>query len=234
MQGRAVFALHPHQTRFAIPASAAIVLPRDLPPNRAVLAANMETALNIAWDAQVAPGDTVAIVGAGVVGSLAGAICARIPGCVVTLIDVNEARRVIATKLGCAFALPGESPRDCDVVVHASATQDGLATALAAAGTEARVVEASWYGSQPVTINLGGSFHSRRLELVGSQVGQLPPGRRARWSHRRRLEMALHFLADHRLDALISGESRFGDLPRDYGQVLEDPDTLCHCVRYMS
>ena len=51
LRGRAVFALHPHQTRLIIPVSAAIPLPESLTPTRAVLAANMETALNAVWDA---------------------------------------------------------------------------------------------------------------------------------------------------------------------------------------
>lgn len=232
LAGRTVFVLHPHQDRFVAPAAMAVPLPAGLPPRRAVLAANAETALNVVWDAGVAPGDRVAVVGAGVVGALAGWIAARIPGTEVTLVDVTPRRAAVAEALGCGFAPPGGAPLDQDVVIHASASAEGLATAVRLAGTEAAVIEASWYGDRPVCLALGGAFHSRRLRLVASQVGELPPQRRPRWDHRRRLECALSLLADPALDALLSGETAFDDLPLRYGDILADPDTLCHLVRY--
>jgi len=227
-----VFALHPHQDLFAVPAGAARPLPQGLAPERAVLAANMETALNVVWDAGAGPGDRVAVVGAGVVGALAGWLLARMPGAEVTLVDTNPARAALAAALGCDFALPDAAPADCDVVVHASADPEGLATALRAAGTEATVVEASWYGDRPVPVGLGAAFHSRRLRLVSSQVGQVPADRRARWTHGRRLETALGLLDAPELDVLISGETGFAELPARYGAILDDPATLCHRVRY--
>ncbi|WP_274627022.1 zinc-dependent alcohol dehydrogenase [Arvimicrobium flavum] len=229
---RTVFVLHPHQARFSAPESMAVPLPKEVPAARAVLAASMETALNIVWDARAAPGDRIAIVGAGVIGALAGYLCARIPGTEVTLVDKNPMRAALASTLGCRFALPQDSPEDCDVVIHASASTAGLATALAAAAMEARVVEASWYGANHVSAPLGAAFHSRRLQLVSSQVGHVPADRRVRWPNRRRLKTALGLLADAGLDILISGESEFSRLPARYAAILADPATLCHRVRY--
>jgi hypothetical protein len=232
LRGREVFVLHPHQDVFSAPVAMAVPLPPGVPAARAVLAANMETALNIVWDGGVGPGDRVAVVGAGVVGALVGWLCARLPGAVVTLVDVNRGRGALAAALGCGFAVPGDVPEDCDLVIHASATGAGLATALAAAGPEATVVEASWYGDREVSVGLGGAFHSRRLRLVSSQVGQVSQARRARWTHARRLTTALALLADPALDALISGESDFAKLPETYPGILDRPDTLCHRIRY--
>lgn len=232
LEGREVFVLHPHQDRFAAPTAMAVPLPEGLPPARAVLAANMETALNIVWDAGLSPGDRVAVVGAGVIGCLAAWIAARIPGAQVTLVDLNLGRAGIAAALGCAFAEPPDAPQDCDCVIHASASAAGLATAIGAAGTEARVVEASWHGEGATPAPLGGAFHSRRLALVSSQVGAIPPSHRARWTHRRRMEAALALLVAPELDALISGETAFRDLPARYAAILDHPDTLCHRIRY--
>jgi threonine dehydrogenase-like Zn-dependent dehydrogenase len=159
-------------------------------------------------------------------------LCGRLPGAEVTLVDVNPGRAAVAAALGCGFAAPEAAPGDCDLVIHASATGAGLATGLGAAGLEATVVEASWYGDRPPTVGLGGAFHSRRLRLVSSQVGLVPTGRRARWSNRRRLEAALGLLADPALDALISGETAFDALAERYGAILEASDTLCHRVFY--
>ena len=232
LAGRDVFVLHPHQDRFAAPAAMAVALPRGVPPGRAVLGANMETALNVVWDAGALPCDRVTVVGAGVVGALAAWLCARLPGAEVTLVDTNPDRAAVADALGCGFAAPEAAPGDCDLVIHASATGAGLATALGAAGLEATVVEASWYGDRPPTVGLGGAFHSRRLRLISSQVGHVPTGRRARWGNRQRLEAALRLLADPVLDVLIDGETAFEDLPARYGAILERPGTLCHRVRY--
>jgi NADPH:quinone reductase-like Zn-dependent oxidoreductase len=230
--GEIVFALHPHQTRFCVPDEAAVPVPAFVPAARAVLAANMETALNILWDAAVQPGDRVVVVGAGVVGALAAYLCARMPGMEVCLIDVNPHKAQVAEALGCAFALPTEVPTGADVVIHTSASSDGLATAIDAAGVEAIIAEASWYGTKPTTVPLGAAFHQKRLRIIGTQVGRIPAHRAARWSYRRRLLKALELLADPVLDVLICGETAFDDVPLHYGSILADPATLCHRIRY--
>jgi len=230
--GKEVFALFPHQDNFRLSEEMLYPLPHALPAERAVLAANMETALNVLWDSGATAGDRIAVIGTGVLGSLIGYLAAKLPGAEVTLIDLNPARKELAPKLGCSFALPEDAPTHCDVVIHTSASERGLGLALEIAGQEAIVLEASWYGSDLVSLSLGAAFHSRRLRIVGSQVGSLPADRAPRWSHRRRMLKALELLCDPALDALISGESNFADLPRDYGRVLSDPETLCHRIRY--
>jgi hypothetical protein len=231
--GRIGFALHPHQTAFNLPADAVALLPPDVPASRGVLAANMETALNAVWDAAPGPADRIAIVGGGVVGSLCAFLCAKLPGAEVTLVDIDPARAEIATAFGVAFALPFDAAGDCDVVIHASATQAGLATALRLAGDEAPVIELSWYGSAQVTAPLGEAFHSRRLRLVSSQVGQVAASHRTRWTHRRRLAAALGLLGDDALEALIAPAVDFHDLPALLPKILAAPGgVLCPLIRY--
>ncbi len=230
--GRTVFFLSPHQSAGVLPGDFAVPVPDGVPPRRAVLGANMETALNILWDAGIGPGDRVAIIGAGVVGLLAGFLAAAIPGTDVTMVDIDAAKAEICAKLGIAFALHHRIPQDCDIAINTSASAAGLESAIAAAGVEATIVEASWYGDKPVTVPLGGAFHSRRLRIVSSQVGLVAPARRARWTHRRRLAKALDLLRDERLDALISDESPFLNAAEDYPRVLADPATLAHIFTY--
>lgn len=235
LRGRTVFALHPHQTRFVVPADAVVPVPDGVPARRAVLAANMETALNAVWDAGAGPADRIAVVGAGVVGLLVAHLCAALPGAEVTIVDVVSARDKIAAALGLRFARPEEAPRDCDLVVHASGSAAGLSTALRLAGDEATVLELSWYGEQAVAAPLGGAFHSRRLTLKSSQVGKVAASHRPRWTHRRRLAAALALLADGRLDALLSRPVRFADLPEQIGIILApESDVLCPLVDYGS
>jgi NADPH:quinone reductase-like Zn-dependent oxidoreductase len=213
--GTHVFCLHPHQDIFHVPADCLAPVPGAIPPRRATLAANMETALNALWDGGAGPGDRIVVVGAGVVGLLVAALAARLPGAAVTVVDVAAARRPLAEALGARFAGPAEAPAEADVVFHASATAAGLNTAIGCAGLEATIVEMSWYGDKPAEVGLGGAFHSRRLRLISSQVGQVSPGRRPRWDYRRRMQAALHLLEQPALDLLVAEEIAFEDAPRE-------------------
>ena len=219
--GRTVFCLHPHQDHFNAPLATLVPVPDGVPARRATLAANMETALNALWDSAAGPGDRIVVVGAGVVGLLVAALAARLPGAEVTVVDVDESRRPIAQSLGARFAPPKQAPGDADIVFHASATAAGLNAAISCAGFEGTIVEMSWYGDKPVQVDLGGAFHSRRLKLVSSQVGHVSPGRRPRWTHRRRVEAAVGLLAAMpALDALVAEEIAFEDAPRELPGIL--------------
>jgi threonine dehydrogenase-like Zn-dependent dehydrogenase len=194
----------------------------------------METALNGFWDAGVTAGDRVAVVGAGVVGSLLAYVAARCPGTEVELVDVDSSKASVADALGATFKLPGDATRDADAVVHASGSPSGLRTALDLAGTEATVTELSWFGTSTAELPLGEAFHSRRLRIQSSQVGSVPAARRARWTNRRRLELAVSLLADARLDVLVSGESRFEDLPNTMTELSNErrSKSLCRRITY--
>ena len=233
LAGRTVFCLFPHQTSYVVPATAAHLVPDDVPAARAVLAANMETALNGVWDAQVLPGDRVTVVGGGTVGCLVAWLAGRIPGCDVQLVDIAPDRQAVARQLGVTFALPLAATPGRDVVIHASGAAAGLDTALSLAGFEATVVELSWYGNRPVTAALGKAFHAQRLTLKSSQVGHVPAERRARWTYTRRMAAALALLADPVLDALVTGECAFDELPGVMPSLTSATSrALCHRVRY--
>ncbi|MGH1342407.1 MAG: zinc-dependent alcohol dehydrogenase [Nannocystales bacterium] len=235
--GRRVFCLHPHQSWACVESSMVTELPGTLPPGRAVLTANMETALNATWDGGVSPGDRVVVVGGGVVGCLVAYLCGRIPGTNVQLVDVDERREAVASALGVDFAVPPGTWSEADVVFHASATSAGLQTAVDASGLEARIVEVSWYGDKPVSLELGAQFHPGRLQIVSSQVGRIPASRAARWSYGRRLRVALELLCDDVLDVLISGESPFETMPAVMSRILapaseRSEPVLCHRICY--
>lgn len=232
--GQRVFCLYPHQTLFTVPGDAAIAVPDHVPTARAVLAAQIETALNATWDLAPRIGDRIAVVGGGTIGCLAAWLCARIPGTEVTLIDINPERAMIAEALGVRFALEADAPRNCDAVIHASGSSDGLGLALSLAGFEAEIMELSWYGDKAVTVPLGGVFHSQRLSLRSSQVGMVSPSRRARWSHARRLGLALSLASDVRLDCLVREETVFDDLSAALPGLLGRPGALFHRVLYQS
>jgi hypothetical protein len=230
---RNVFVLHPHQTRYSVPAESVYVVPEDVPPGRAVLTASLETAINGVWDARPHLGDRVVVIGAGTVGCLTAWLAGHVPGCDVELVDVNPARAAIAETLGVRFTPAEMVSAGADVVIHASGSSEGLGLALRVAGFEATVVELSWYGDETVPIRLGGGFHALRLTLKSSQVGAVAASQRARWDARRRMRLALSMLSDAVLDALITAESAFEELPRTMARLANGPGpTLCHRIRY--
>ena len=233
LEGRTAFVLYPHQTRYVVPSASVHVLPASVPASRAVLAANLETAINGLWDADPRIGDRIVVIGGGTVGCLVAWLASRIPGCDVELVDVNSRRADVARALGVRFTSPDHVSADADVVIHASGSAEGLALAFMTAGFEARIVELSWYGSGEVPVALGGGFHSRRLTLMSSQVGSVARAQRARWDTRRRMRLALELLAHDEVDALITGESRFDELPAVMATLASSPgDALCHRIRY--
>lgn len=230
--GRTVFSLYPHQTRYVVPASAVTPVPDTVPAARAVLAGTVETAVNALWDAAPLVGDRIAVVGAGMVGACVAAVLARYPGVRVQLVDAEPARAALAEALGVDFALPQDAAGDRDLVVHASATEAGLARSLELLAPEGTVLELSWYGDRKVSLPLGEAFHSRRLVMRGSQVGTVSPARRSR-TFADRLALALDLLADPVFDALLTGECAFEELPAVLPRLASgELPALCHLVRY--
>jgi 2-desacetyl-2-hydroxyethyl bacteriochlorophyllide A dehydrogenase len=231
--GRRVFALHPHQDHFQVPEAMVTIIPDTIPAKRATLAANMETALNAHWDAGTAPADRILVIGAGIVGLLVAYLARRIAGTEVTIADIDPARAHYAAALGLAFATPGEAPENNRIVFHASATSAGLESALEKCAFEGTVVELSWYGTKPVTLRLGAAFHSRRLKIISSQVGHVAPNQRQSVSHRNRLAKAISLLDDAALDALVTDEIAFDDLPAGLARIWSSAsDGLPPVVRY--
>jgi NADPH:quinone reductase-like Zn-dependent oxidoreductase len=234
--GTRVFCLHPHQEEAVIPATFCARVPDSVPDARAALAANMETALNALWDAAPLAGERAMVIGAGVVGLLAAFLLARIPGVVVTVVDRDGAKRALAESFGARFALPEEAPADQELILHASASEAGLALALDRAAFEARILELSWFGAARPALPLGAAFHHRRLRLLSSQVGHVSPAMRGRRSHAERLALALALLDDPRLDALLGPFVPFAELPARIGALLDPPpgapQPLCPIVTY--
>jgi len=217
--GRHVFSLYPHQSRFRVGAGAVVALPDGVPATRAILAANAETALNAIWDAGIEPGERVLVLGAGLLGCLIAAFLSRIHDHV----DVTDKLAEPAAALA-DFPVNSVSSetlgQNYDLVLHSTASAAGLQAAIGALGFEGRVIELSWFGDRPVSLMLGGAFHSRRLTIRASQVGHVAPSRREATTRRDRLVEALALLADPRLDRLITGEVAFVDLPAEIPRLL--------------
>jgi NADPH:quinone reductase-like Zn-dependent oxidoreductase len=233
LRGRTVFCLYPHQTEYVVPASAVSVVPEGVPPARAVLAGTVETAINALWDAAPAVGDRVAVVGGGMVGCCVARLLQRYPAVKVTLVDVDPGRAEVAAALEVDFALPDDAPAELDLVVHTSATSAGLQCSLDLLAAEGSVIDLSWYGDTEVRLSLGGAFHARRLAIRSSQVGTISPARASRRTLADRLALALELLRDPAFDALLTGESRFAEMPDVMARLAAGTlPALCHTLTY--
>jgi NADPH:quinone reductase-like Zn-dependent oxidoreductase len=231
--GKTVFCLYPHQTVYVVPADAVYVVPDGVPPSRAVLAGTVETAVNALWDAAPLIGDRIAVVGAGMVGCCVARLLAQIVGVHVTVIDVDASRATTAAALGADFALPADATGGCDLVFHTSGSSAGLQLSLDLLGPEGAVTDLSWYGDAEVRLSLGGTFHSSRLSIHASQVSAVATARRRRRSTRQRLEFALDLLRDPAFDQLITGRSRFTELPDVMARLADGRlPALCHTIEY--
>jgi 2-desacetyl-2-hydroxyethyl bacteriochlorophyllide A dehydrogenase len=231
--GRSVFCLFPHQTSYVVAPAAVVPLPDGVPEARAVLAANLETAVNAVWDARPLLGDRVSVIGAGVVGSLSAYLVRRMCAVEVELVDLRPERASVARAFGAEFAAPKAARAERDLVFHASGSAAGLQTALGLVAAEGSVIELSWFGDRNVTLPLGEHFHAGRLTLRSSQVGRLSPNARPRFTHRSRLELALELCRDPALDALFDGETSFEHLPAEMPRLLDEArGGLCHRVSY--
>jgi threonine dehydrogenase-like Zn-dependent dehydrogenase len=230
--GRRVFCLYPHQDRYVVPARDVVPIPDAVPDRRAVLAANMETAVNGLWDAAPAVGARVVVIGAGAVGLLSASLLRQIPGVELQVVDIAPEKDEVVRALGLVPVRPAQATRDCDLVLHASGAPAGLELALSLAGFEASIIELSWYGSQSVPLALGGRFHNARLRIQSSQVGHVAASQRPRWSYRRRMELALRLLADPAYDALLAEPVRFDDLPRALPGLLGSPSSVTAVIEY--
>ena len=130
--GKTVFCLYPHQDRYVVPVESLTEVPEDVPARRAVLTGTVETAVNGLWEAGPRLGDRVAVIGAGLVGGMVAKLLGAFPLGRLQLVDVDPAKRAFAETLGVDFSHPDDALPDCDIVIHCSASQEGLERSPAA------------------------------------------------------------------------------------------------------
>lgn len=231
LKGRLVHVLHPHQSHCMVQEADVFPVPDKVPPLRATLASNMETALTALWDAEVAIGDKVLVVGFGMIGALVSRLLQAMPAVTLFVCDTNAERIAIAEQAGFTVAPP--EMHDFDIAFHSSGSEAGLQASMDAVGHEGRVVELSWYGTRPVSVHLGGSFHRQRKQLISSQVASLPARRSARWDFRRRKEVVFELLKDKAFDQHITEVIPFEQLPSLFNRIRQgDRSELGWGVRY--
>jgi hypothetical protein len=215
LRGRVVHVLHPHQDVCVVRAEDVRPLPPGVPPARATLASNLETAVTAVWDAGVTLGERVLVVGFGVVGSLIARVLSLGPAVDLEIAEKRPGQRVLAESLGFRTSEAGAN-QPFDVAFDASGTAAGLQAAIDRVGLEGRVVAVSWLGAIPARLNLGGTFHSRRKRIVASQVSHIPGPMGPRWDAARRTELVFRLLERAEFGGHIGPAASFAELPKRY------------------
>lgn len=233
--GDTVFVHHPHQDEYVVPATSAVRLPVGLDPERGVFFANTETALNVLLDAHPRSGDVVAVFGQGVVGLLVTQLLRR-AGATVVAVDPVARRRELALHVGAHTAVAPEDAatmlreatagRGADLAIEVSGNPHALQSAIDVVTFQATVVVASWYGTKPVSLDLGGRFHRARLRLVSSQVGAVDPALAPRWDRARRTAHAVSLLSELALAPLVTHRFPYTRASDAYALVDRHPDEV--------
>ena len=213
LEGRRVHLLHPHQRAAVVRVEDVSVVPEGISGAAATLASNMETAVTAVWDSEVTLGDRALVVGFGIIGALVARVLAGMTGVEVLVAEIDAEKRALAASMGLEAVAPEEvAAGSVDVALHASASSEGLQTAIDAVGLEGRVVELSWYGEAVTEVRLGGAFHHQRKQLVCSQVSRIPTRRAARWDHRRRKALVFRLLREPGWEACLTSRGRLEGL----------------------
>jgi threonine dehydrogenase-like Zn-dependent dehydrogenase len=126
--------------------------------------------------------------------------------------------------------LEATAGRGADLAVEVSSSEAALQVAIDAVAVEGTVVVASWYGTKPVALSLGGHFHRGRVRLRSSQVGRMNPELGSRWDRARRTEAVLGLLLRLRLERLVSHRIPFERAQWAYRLVDEHPDEAVQVI----
>jgi 2-desacetyl-2-hydroxyethyl bacteriochlorophyllide A dehydrogenase len=231
---RSVFGFRPHQTRFAAAPDELVVLPDGVSAAHGCLLPTVETATNLVLDSEPRLGESVVVFGAGVVGLCTTRLLSAFPLDELVVVEPIAARREAATSMGADRTLTPEAAAaelgDCDLAVELSGEPAVLNDAIDAVGYDGRVVVGSWYGEKRAPIDLGGSFHRDRIELVSSQVSTIDPARRGRWDRQRRFDTAVEWLDRLDCERLISHRIPFSEAADAYELLDERSEPVLQVV----
>lgn len=222
--GERVHCMHPHQDLSVVKTKDLYVVPKEVPLDRAVLASNLETAINAIWDGRPLIGQRILVIGYGLIGALIAYLLNGMRGIQLDILEINPARFALARTHGLSVIDQiAQSSIPYDQVYHTSGTETGLQTAIDGVMPEGKVIELSWYGRSSIKLNLGGSFHFDRKQIISSQVSTISPAARSQWDHLRRKHFVFRLLSDQQLDNYLGTAIPFAKAPEFFQQLRARP-----------
>jgi 2-desacetyl-2-hydroxyethyl bacteriochlorophyllide A dehydrogenase len=239
--GTQVFAFQPHASHFNAATSQLLPLPDDLSPEEAIFLANMETAVNLVIDGGPLIGEHVLVCGQGIVGLLTSALLTRFPLASLISLDHYELRRQVSKSLGVDASLDpavsgfqkeieGCLPDGADLSYELSGSSKALDQVIALTGFNGRVLIGSWYGNQRASLDLGGDFHRKRIQMISSQVSTIAPQLSGRWNKARRFEVAWEMIRQVRPAQFITHKLPFDQAGLAYRLLDRHPEETIQVV----
>jgi 2-desacetyl-2-hydroxyethyl bacteriochlorophyllide A dehydrogenase len=225
--GKQVFAFQPHASHFISYVDKLIEVPPDIPAERAVFFANMETAVNLVHDGAPLVGERIAVLGLGVIGLLLTSVLTRFPLKEITTFDRIGARREWSLKLGANSSFDPQSIRDrekADLIFEVSGSPEALNLAIELSGFTSRIVVGSWYGKKSAPVWLGGDAHRNRLRVITSQVSTIAPELAGRWSKERRYQTTWDMLRHITPEQWITHKELLKNAAALYAQIDRQPE----------
>ena len=239
-----------HRSRYRADALADrfVCLPTDLEPVLGIYAAHMgpicaNGLLHAAADlhgtdvrslADGVRGRRVAVMGAGVVGLMAGLLAEHHGAASVVVLDATPARRRVAERLGlAALGVEDADPavilktrwrhaagdRGADVVFQCRGQASALATALRILRPQGTVIDLAFYPGGCDEVRLGEEFHHNGLSVRCAQIGRVPRGTGHLWDRDRLTTETLELLS-------VRGDDIAAHLITDYVPLAEAPEAL--------
>ena len=231
MMNKMVYTMFPHQSMYILKSSLATLIPSHIPYKRALLTANMETAINAMWDSQPSIGDNTYVIGAGIVGILMAYVLSSTFGIKVTVIDNNASKKKLCKFFNIDFENNINCIKDPDIIFECSGNASVLSDLINNSTLETKICILSWYGKQQSKIKMGENCFSRRLEIIFSQVGNITPIQSKKWDNLSRRALALKLLDNKKLDSLIDKqEIKLKELPNFFKK--GNTNGLCKVVKY--
>lgn len=226
--GRRVHCMHPHQDFCAVQTRSLNKIPNDIPSRRATLMGTMETVINAIWDSRLNPSsdENILVIGAGLIGATLALTLQKVLDQEVHIYDINPYRLDHVRQLGLSSHRKGPYT----ICFHTTAHQEGLQMAIDQVGFEGRIVEMSWYGTRPVQLWLGSSFHYDRKQIISSQVSQIPGHLSSQEDYESRRNLAWKYLNDTGYDDLITHEIPFEQAPGFFQKIRNNDADFLGCV----
>lgn len=244
LTGRLVFAFSPHSSRIVTDRDAVKLVPEGISAEDAIFLPSVETALSIVHDAHVRFGENVAVFGQGLIGLLVTAVLSLqtsppsspLDGFfgTVTAFDALEDRLRVAIEMGASAALDPTATAAAgpfDVAIEASGNPRALQAAIDRTSDGGRVIVASWYGQQEVSLKLGINFHRSHKTIRTSQVSTMPAELTGLWSKERRFSLAWALVEAIKPSKLISKRLRLDEAQLAY-ELLDGGKEIAVCFEY--
>jgi threonine dehydrogenase-like Zn-dependent dehydrogenase len=238
--GDRVFVPATHRHVAAIAANLAIKLPPKLADEEAVFLSILEVAHLALRRGNPTPGETVAIIGLGVIGLSALAYC-RAFGFHTIAIDTVLARRAIAQEMGADLVI---SPEDAnfhqrvfaetngygvDLVIEAASVWPAIQLGMEIAGKGAKIVVVARHTDKPAFSPVGDPFLQKDLTLL---VTYGHPSAGQRWERSRSFGLTIRLLANRQLKIapMITHRQSWRDLPIIYQRIDQGERTIVGVV----